>query len=175
MAKYRLCNGLAIAPEKDMRMLREMSRTGWHLAGLSGLLYRFEEGQPQDYDYALNMERRIGPDMLSFYEASGWTPVVAQHGYQIFRAAAGTSPIFSDTDSEMEILRSNRRQSGKWALIFMGLLLGCLFVLNQVDQSFYVGLATGAGLVLMVCVIFTVFPFIGYTRTLRKKQRNRLS
>ncbi len=43
------------------------------------------------------------------------------------------------------------------------------------DQSFYVGLATGAGLVLMVCVIFTVFPYIGYTRTLHKKQRNRLS
>ncbi|MNC56794.1 hypothetical protein D3C75_1064140 [compost metagenome] len=74
----------------------------------------------------------------------------------------------------MEILRSNRRQSGKWALIFTALLLGCLFMLNQADQSFYVGMASGASLVLMVCVIFTVFPFIGYTRTLRKKQRNRL-
>lgn len=174
MAKYRISTGLAMAPDKDMSMLKDMSRKGWHVTGLSGLFYRFEEGRPQEYDYALNMEPSIGPDMLSFYEASGWTPVVARDGYQIFRAEAGAAPIFSDADSEMEILRSNRRQSGKWALIFMALLAGCLWMYHWTDSSFGIGLFSGAGLVLTGFLIFTLFPFIGYTRTLRKKQRNRL-
>lgn len=169
MAKYRICNGLAIAPDKDMRMLKKMSQEGWHLAGMSGFFYRLEKGQPKNYDYALNMERNVGSDMMSFYEASGWTPVVAEYGYQIFRAEAGSSPIFSDLDSEMEILRSNRQQYGKWSLVFIGLQILCLLIGRLADlKTFIVG---GASLVLIICIIFTLFPFIGYSLTLRKKQR----
>jgi hypothetical protein len=48
-------------------------------------------------------------------------------------------------------------------------------MLKWAEQSVYVGIASGLSLVLMLCVIFTLFPFIGYSLSLRKKQRNRLS
>ena len=59
MSKYRCSMGFAIAPLKDMKMLEKMSRKGWHLEGMSGILYRLEKGECHEYIYDYNMEEKI--------------------------------------------------------------------------------------------------------------------
>ena len=70
--------GFAIAPLKDMKMLEKMSRKGWHLEGMSGILYRLEKGECHEYIYDYNMEEKIDKEMLSLYESSGWELVYSQ-------------------------------------------------------------------------------------------------
>nr|WP_275262591.1 DUF2812 domain-containing protein [Paenibacillus tepidiphilus] len=151
-----------------MHLLKRMSQRGWHVTGMKGMLYRFEQGGPHDYDYALNMEEQVNPEMFSLFEASGWTPVIAFDGLQIFRAEAGTSPIFSDSESEAEQLSKNRQQYGKWSLVPLCLAIICFILRNQVEGAgelfFFLGLF------MLVCFVFTFFPFIGFSLSLRKKR-----
>lgn len=169
MAKYKMCGGLAIMPERDMKLLKDMSKKGWHLAGMKGFLYRFEEGEPCDYDYTLNTEMKIDKDMLSFYEASGWCPVVISPGYQIFRAKEGTTPIFTDRDSEEEVLQRNQKMSGKWASVFGILIIVWSIAENVIDLGFITVMVMIA---LYICFVFTFFPFVGYSRSLKKLRKN---
>lgn len=165
MTKYRICGGLAITPEKDIKMLGEMSKKGWHLSNMCcGIFYRFEKGHPQDYTYSLNLEKSTTREMLSFYEASGWTPVVVGNGYQIFRAAAGAVPIFSDKESEMEILYKSRQQSGKSALLFAAVIIFCLILNVLIESMAFILLALAA----FVFFIFSFLPFIGFSFSLYK-------
>lgn len=165
MAKYKMSGGLAMTPERDMKLLKDMSKKGWHLVGMNGIFYRFEEGKSCDYDYALNTEIKIDKDMLSFYEASGWSPVVIAPGYQIFRAKAGNAPIFSDIDSEEEVLQRNQKRSGKWASVFGILLVIWFIVTSVIDLGFVTVMVMMA---LMVCFVFAFLPFIGFSRSLKK-------
>lgn len=170
--KYRMCSGLAMAPEKDMRMLARMSRKGWHFAGMKGVFeYKFEKGEPHNYQYALNMEMETTPEMLELYEKSGWKPIVAVPGAQIFRAEEGTAPIFSDASSEIEMLSANRKWCGKWAFV-CGLLLIGFFVLGSVPGIPLIRMAAQMlGLVCMVGFVFTFLPVLGYSRSIYKKKR----
>lgn len=164
MTKYRMCGGFAMTPKRDMKMLSEMSKKGWHLSKMRGIFYCFEKGDPHDYNYSLNLEISTTPEMLYFYEASGWTPIVAENGHQIFRAESGSAPIFSDTDSEIDILNKNRHWSGKYALLFTALITICL-ILNSLIESI---IFTILGLIVFVLFIFSFLPFIGFTLSLYK-------
>ncbi|MNV64785.1 hypothetical protein D3C71_1574470 [compost metagenome] len=110
--------------------------------------------------------------MMSFYEASGWTPIVAESGYQIFRAEAGSTPIFSDSESEIELLSRNRQQYGKWSLVPMSLIIMCIIAITWMEWGTIV--FTGLGLFMLVCFIFTFLPFIGFSLSLRKKKRQQV-
>jgi hypothetical protein len=145
-------------------MLSEMSKKGWHLSKMRSIFYCFEKGDPHDYKYSLNLEISITPEMLSFYEASGWTPIVAENGHQIFRAESGTAPIFSDAESEIEVLNKNRHWSGKCALLFAALITICV-ILSSLIESIIFGIL---GLIVFVLFIFTFLPYIGFTLSLYK-------
>ena len=122
--KYIIGSGIAISPEKDMALFKKMSKQGWHMSGTMLSWYRFEKGEPADYDYASNMESKVTKDMLSIYEESGWMPIVACNGFQIFRAKEGATPIFSDKASEIEALEEINRGHLKWSAIWgLGLIL----------------------------------------------------
>lgn len=168
MAKYKMCKGLAISPEKDMQLLKDMSKKGWHLSGMSafGFLYRFEQGEPCDYDYALNMEKELDQDMLAYYEASGWSPIVVYSGLQIFRAKEGTTPIFTDQESEEELIRRNKKTYGIWASIFALLLVGWIFLIGFLDLMPIIDLVILTALI--ICFLFTFLPFLGFCKSLFK-------
>lgn len=172
MAKYRISGGLAMTPGLDMNLLKKMSQKGWHVTGMRGIFYRFEKGMPHDFDYSLNLEERINHDMMSFYEASGWAPIVAENGYQIFRSEAGSSPIFSDTESEIELLSRSRRQYGKWSLVPLSLLIVCIVAAGRMEWDNII--FTALGILMLVCFIFTFFPFIGFSLSLRRRKRQQL-
>jgi hypothetical protein len=166
--------GLAMMPDYDMQKLKEMSQKGWHLSHLSGLLYRLEEGVPHDYDYAVNLESNITSEMLSIYEASGWTPIVAENGYQIFRADAGTTPIFSGLESteseiEIEMLKNMQMRCVKWTAIVFSLIVVFCVVSQWIDIHQIILLLLLW--ILVVLFMFTVLPIIGCGISIYRKRK----
>jgi hypothetical protein len=168
-----MSGGWAVRPDHDLNMFKDLSAKGWHVTSMGEIRYHFEHGEPHDYDYALNFEDTVDAEMLSLYEAGGWTPVIASSGalgYQIFRAEAGTPHIFSDVDSEIEVLRKRRRFYGKWSLIFLAplivVLVSALLVVNKIA---FVALWI-LFVLIWVCFIAFFTPFVGQSVTIAKKK-----
>ncbi|MBQ3512842.1 MAG: DUF2812 domain-containing protein [Lachnospiraceae bacterium] len=167
MSKYRGSRGFAMAPQKDMKMLEKMSRKGWHLEGMSGIMYRMEKGECHEYIYDYNMEDEIDKGMLSLYESSGWKLIYSQSGFQIFRAEKGTTPLFTDTESKIEVLEKQRRQFAIPALVFTILfLISAYFMVTQEGIAFLI-----LTVCLYCCSVFTAFPFIGLCNHIRKMKK----
>lgn len=153
--KYIVGSGIAISPEKDMALFKKMSNQGWHMNGTTMWWYRFEKGEPTDYDYAANMEAKVTKDMLSIYEGSGWFPIVACNGFQIFRAAAGATPIFSDVESEIESLEEIRRNTVKGAVIW-----GLPLILTGLAIFMFADTWSLVGVILTLLFAYCLFPFV---------------
>ena len=174
--KYIIGSGIAISPEKDMALFTEMSKQGWHLCGSRFIWYRFEKGEPAEYDYASNMEAEAPKDMLSLYRESGWSPVISWPGLQIFRAKAGATPIFTDKVSEIEALEGQRRNMFK-ASVISGL---SAILLLAVVHRFLIPSVSNSLLQLVILLlpsfVAAVFganlvSFVGICRILRKKRK----
>ena len=176
--KYILGNGIAMSPEKDMALFKEMSKQGWHMSGTWLWWYRFEVGEPADYDYASNMESKVTKDMLLLYEESGWYPIVACNGFQIFRAAEGATPIFSDLVSEIEALEEVRRDTLKSAILW-GLAMIAIRIAAHMMPPSLRGIPWDllfvilGGLFVFLLIIFgsQVINFVGISKMLRKKRK----
>lgn len=177
MAKYRVCKGLALMAERDTGLFKDMSAQGWHVCGLScGFLYRFEQGAPHSFDYAVDFERNFSPEVQELFRAGGWHPVVMSPGWQILRAEAGTTPLFTDDESKAEVLSENRTRTGGHALVWAFLLAVCLAGQRYLDAQALEPAATVAligALASAVGLVFTALPFIGYTVSLRKVRAGR--
>lgn len=177
MAKYRMCGGLAMMPVHDMALLKRMSSKGWHLSGFSGaVLYRFEQGEPHEYDYEVYFEPGFAPEVQELFRAGGWEPVALGPGWQIVRAEAGTTPLFTDDESKIEVLSRSRGRMGGAALT-CALLAAAFFGLENlfVAQQFELGetiCLMGLG-VALACLVFSFLPFIGFTFSLRKLRAGR--
>lgn len=169
MNTYRICNGLALFPEHDMKLLQRMSEKGWHLKDMSGILYRFEQVEAHDYIYNLNLENDTGEDMFALFEQSGWTAVIKGPGYQIFRAEKGTTPIFSDVESKLDMLTRNRKSFGIAAAIFAILLLASTGLLVAFDSIWILLLL----FVAWIGFVFTLLPFIGLSVSISRLSKQR--
>ena len=171
--KYILGSGIAMNPEKDMALFKDMSKQGWHFSGTMLSWYRFEKGEPANYDYASNMEFKVTEDMLSMYQESGWTAVVSCDGFQIFRAEAGAVPIFSDLESEIEALKEirwhNIKSAGVWGMILVATRLAEFLIsdLSNVIWLLLLGLFMFSGAIF----IFQTVSAVGICRLIWAKKR----
>lgn len=172
MAKYRMCGGLALMPGRDMALLKRMSAKGWHVTGINkALLYRFEQGEPHDYDYAVDFQREFSPEAEELYNLAGWQSAVLGPSWQILRAEAGTVPLYTDEDAEADTLSASRAGLGRAALLW-ALAAALLFALQARFSSRGDELLSWACLAACVVAasgfVFAFFPFVGYARSLRK-------
>lgn len=165
--KYRMGNGLAISPEKDMQMFAEMSAKGWHLEESSGLCFRFAKGEPHRYIYALNMDEDTDETMYETYAQCGWTAVIKDKGLHIFRAEEGTPPIFSDAESKCEVLEKERRKFGIYAIVW-GIITVILLIAAEMLTSWILMIFT---LMCLTNTIFALFPFCALRRQIREERR----
>ena len=165
--KYRMGNGLAISPEKDMQMFAEMSAKGWHLEENDGMLFRFAQGEPHRYIYALNMDEDTDETMYETYAQCGWTPVIKEKGMHIFRAEEGTPPIFSDVESKCEVLEKERRKFGIYAIVW-GIITVILLIAAGILTSW---LLMTFALMFLTDTIFALFPFWALRRQIREERR----
>ncbi len=165
--KYRMGNGLAIEPEKDMQMFAEMSAKGWHLEENLGLWFRFAKGEPHRYIYALNMDEDTDATMYETYAQCGWTPVIKDKGLHIFRAEEGTPPIFSDAESKCEVLEKERRKFGTGAIVW-GIITMILLIAGEMLHSWILMILT---LICLTNTIFTLFPFLALRRQIDAERK----
>ena len=57
--------------EKEINWLNEMSRQGWQLCRAGFFVYEFEQGEPGEYQYQLQLLRKTDPDYLACLEDTG--------------------------------------------------------------------------------------------------------
>lgn len=166
--KYRASNGWAIYPDKDMKMLEDMSAKGWHVTGIKGIWYEFEQGEPHAYSYNMSMEKHPTNDMCAMFQSSGWTPVIIENGWQIFRAEAGATPIFTDNESRIELLLPKYKSYRKASIIsIIGTILSFWLA-----YTYPVLPLTLISLCFVVFCVYSVLPFCGLWKMLRDYQQN---
>ncbi|MFR3092274.1 MAG: DUF2812 domain-containing protein [Eggerthella lenta] len=174
MARYRLCGGLAIMPEHDMAMLADMSARGWHLSGFScGILYRFEAGEPHAYDYAVDFQRDFSAEAQELYRIGGWQSVAMGSSCR----SCAPRPAPSRCTPTTTRRRDDRREPAGlgWAALVCALAAALLFALQA--RLSVQGNVPGSWACLAACAVFAAgfvfsfFPFVGYTRSLRNMRR----
>lgn len=158
-------------PGRDMALLKRMSAKGWHVAGINGaLLYRFEQGEPHDFDYAVDYQRDFSPEAEELYRLGGWRSVAVGPGWQIVRAEAGAVPLYTDEDAQSETLAASRKGLG-WTALLCAAAAAALLALEAWFSARGDELLSWACLVACIAFaagfVFSFLPFVGYTRALR--------
>lgn len=162
----RMGHGLAFDSDEDLAVFAAMSRQGKHLNGVDFLgRWTSTDGTPEEVIYDLAYEKQPTDDCLDNFRAAGWIPVVSMGELQIFKAAPGTPPVHSTTESRREELTRQRNLYLRHSLISLALLFAVGWCLGQVAWHDWLEMA-----LLVVCVIpvaCTVMPLVGYWSRLR--------
>ena len=93
---------------------------------------------------------------------------------RIVRAEAGAVPLYTDDDAQAETIGASRAGLG-WAALVCALAAALLFALQARLSA--QGNVPGSWACLAACAVFAAgfvfsfFPFVGYTRSLRKMRR----
>ncbi|EJO5347395.1 DUF2812 domain-containing protein [Clostridium botulinum] len=159
-SKYVMVGGLAFSEEWDMKRLRNYAKEGWILEGIvGGFFYKLKKDKPQDIVYSLDYQKYIDEEYLTLFKEAGWKLMVSIGGeMHIFSAKAGTKPIYSDCESEMDKYISVRNTTGKGSLY--SLILGIILI----GLSFFIKNIFITGLLLMdfIVFVFSFMPYVAY-------------
>jgi len=165
----RVGSGLAFSPEKDLAMFAEMAEQGKHLNGVTmlGHGWSFVDGAPEEAVFDLAYESNPSPDYFDIFQAAGWTPVLSVGDTHVFKAAPGTAPVHTGSESRRDELTRNRdrylRYSAITLVAFLLLVLGIrLASLNEWVELVLL-------MVFVLPVVYTVVPLVGYWRNLSKQ------
>ena len=109
MTKYRLF--MAWEHEQEEAWLAEMEADGWHLDTVQMIRYEFVKGEPDQYQYRLEMlpELPNHPDSvryLEFMEETGAEAIASYLRWVYFRKKTADGPfeLFSDNSSRIKML-----------------------------------------------------------------------
>lgn len=118
MTTRRMGHGTAVKPERDLELLRAMAAAGHRLTGMKALgQWTFEDAPPEDAIVALTHHDAPDADYLEIFDAAGWNHVWGVGELQVFKAAPGTPPVYSDEETVRGDLTAQRRRYGRWAAI----------------------------------------------------------
>jgi len=135
VSKWKFGFFLVWQEERESRWLKSMSAQGWHLKQVVVFLYRFEKGEPRDYEYSLDFITGAKADLQEYrglVEDTGWQYIDNMSGWQYFRIDADkaeSAEIYTDMDS----LKAKYRR----VLVFLclsGFPLTWMFVTGSLDR-----------------------------------------
>nr|WP_231784277.1 DUF2812 domain-containing protein [Lentibacillus sp. JNUCC-1] len=159
-----------------MEKLERFAREGWILESFTPFGYKLRQGTPQDVAFALDYQKDADSDYFSYFEEGGWSHVCsAGNSMHIFRAPAGTPPIYTDNSSLLTKYETEKRKTGIAALYALFAIL-LLYVLRELSHSnwmpdFIGTLALIFGGLAYLVLIFTALPFFGYAWKVRKLKK----
>lgn len=162
MSTVRMGSGLAFTPQRDLDLFAEMAARGQHLSGttLLGHGWRFQEGPAEEAVFDLTFESGVDQEYFELFAAAGWTHVLSTGDLHVFKAAPGTVPLHTGTESRREELVRNRNRFGLAGAASLVALVLAAWLLPKT------GLAIAAVnvvlLPLLVVTIYTVLPFLGF-------------
>ncbi len=148
--------------EKEEAWLREMAKSGLHLAKPSPFgLYSFITGQPHDFAYRLDFQpaskNKDRDSYFQIFKDAGWEHVGEMSGWQYFRKEVkdGEVPeIF--TDNESKILKYQRLLG--YLVIFMPIWI-VILVNGSISRVSRYG---GTFALIVKLLMFTLICFLGY-------------
>jgi hypothetical protein len=167
----KMGSGLAVNPEKDLALFADMTRQGKHLNGVAklGHGWSFRDGAPEDAVFDLAYEKDPSPDYFEIFQAAGWTPVLSLGDIHIVKAAPGTPPVHTGTESRREELQRNLDCYLRYAAVTLVAFL--LVGLTIRTVSWNPSLEAALLVVSVIPVVYTEVPLISYWRRLRKLNR----
>jgi hypothetical protein len=123
-------HGLAFEDDKDIVMIQEMASKGWAFEGVTLAWFRFVQAEPELADFAFDFNPiKAGCDgfgeYLEIFEAGGWQHVWSESWMHLFKAAPGTTPIYTDNTALRERyaqLERFMRKSTLWCAVIAALL-----------------------------------------------------
>ena len=135
VSKWKFGFFLVWQEERESRWLKSMSAQGWHLKQVMVFLYRFEKGEPRDYEYSFDFITGGRTDLQEYrglVEDTGWQYIDNMGGWQYFRIDADKAEgaeIYTDMDS----LKAKYRRVLAF-LCLSGFPLAMMFMSGSLDR-----------------------------------------
>lgn len=171
-----MIKGLAFSEESDMEKLKNYASQGWILEDIvGGLFYKLRKDKPQNIVYSLDYQLEADEEYFTIFKEAGWKHVLSVNNQiHIFSAQAGTKPIYSDSNSEIDKYTCIRNQTKKgtiYSLIIAIVLIGLLVVpAVAVRQIFLIILAL---LVIDIFIfVFNFMPYLAYNSRIKQIKRD---
>lgn len=171
MSTTRMSSGLAFTPEKDLAMFEDMARRGQRLAGFSLAAHgwRFEDAEPEDVVFDMAYETNPDDDYFDLFRAAGWTPVLTYGHIHFFKAAPGTTPVHTGTESRLKEALTNRALFLRYTAVTLAAVLMVVLAMAVTDWPLAVRMAAAA--LSGVALVYTSFPLVGYHRQVQRLRR----
>lgn len=167
-----MINGLAFSEESDMEKLKNYASQGWILEDIvGGFFYKLRKDKPQNIVYNLDYQTETNEEYFTIFKEAGWKLVVSVENYMhIFSAQAGTKPIYSDCESEIDkytSIRNRTRKGTLYSLILAIVLMGLLVVsLIAIRPIFLIIL--GLLIIDIFVFVFNFMPYIAYNTRIKQ-------
>lgn len=175
-SKYVMINGFAFSEESDMEKLRDYAREGWILEDIAaGFFYKLKKDKPKDIEYSLDYQSEATEEYFNFFLQAGWTPVVSLgNQIHIFSAQAGTKPIYSDRESEIDKYSRMKKQTGKGTVysLITGIILAVLLVVSAIIIRPIFLIVLALFLINIFIFIFNFMPCLAYNSRLKQLSKN---
>ena len=95
-------------------------------------------------------------DYFDLFRAAGWTPVLTYGHIRFFKAAPGTAPVHTGTESRLEEALDNRSLFLRYTAVTLAAVLLVVLVM------------TAAATLSAVALVYTSFPLVGYHRQVQR-------
>lgn len=171
-SKYVMVRGFAFSEEDDMEKLKNYASKGWILEDIvGGFFYKLRKDKPQNIIYSLDYQTDVNEEYFTMFKEAGWKLVVSIENYMhIFSAQAGTKPIYSDCESEIDkyiSIRNKTRKGTVYSLIIaialMVLLTVSLMVIKPIFQ-----IVLGLLVVDSFIFVFNFMPYLAYNSRIKQ-------
>lgn len=164
--KYVAIGGFAFTEESDMKKLSNYARKGWILDSIvGGFFYKLRKGTPQNIIYTLDYQDNVDEEYFSIFKEAGWDLVVSiGNKMNIFSAPAGTKPIYSDVDTEIEkykIMKEQTKRGTVYSLI-IGILLIVSMIISLITVKSIFLILVGLLIIDVIIFIFNFMPYLAY-------------
>ena len=165
-SKYVMISGFAFSEETDMEKLKKYARQGWILEDIvGGFFYKLKKDKPQDIVYTLDYQMEADEEYFTLFKEAGWELVISiGNQMHIFSAPAGTKPIYSDSQSEIDkytSIRNGTRRGTIYSAIIGIALIGLLALSVAFIRPIFL-IILGLLLIDMVVFVFNFMPYLMY-------------
>jgi len=170
--KYVMISGLAFSEESEMEKLRNYASQGWILEDIKGgFFYKLKKDKPQDIVYSLDYQLEANEEYFTIFKEAGWKLVVSiENQMQIFSAQAGTKPIYSDCESEVDkyIRIKNETRKGSLYSLIVAIVIMALLVVSAIYIRPIFIIIEGL-LIIDICVfIFNFMSYLAYNSRIKQ-------
>lgn len=168
----RLSTGLAINPQRELRLFRKMALQGEHLTGTSyaGHGWEFTPGEKEDAIFDMTTEHDANEDFFTMCQQAGWNHVLTVGDTHIFKAAPGTVGLHTEDELTSEVLEKQRNSFAKTSVITAVIFAAVVVLIANVDWPNFLEVALCV--ITMIPLVYSVVPLIGYQTKVMKARRD---